>query len=415
MSATPTGALASMAYPAYRTLTYSASLVIFAVMGQAVARGWVARELTGTNAGLGGVMLAFGLAMLVATPFGGVIADRYQKRDVLRIAVVVLIVSALGIGVAIIADVVQYWMLLAASVLQAVAFACYLPARIAAISEIVPSTIIGNAVVLMQTTQEAMRVIAPGLAGVLIGVKGFGVGGVFLAAAATCTVAVVMLRTLPLLPRRGVLDRSPFAELADAVSYVRSNSHVAAVAIVTVCVVMIGFPFQAFLPTLAEDTYDVGAIGYGVMSALVGVGAVCAGATNARFGRGARTMRVICASGLAFGIFLILLGAAGSYGFALATLAALGGAALLFQTSSQSRLLQMSPMEYHGRLQSLVVLGFSGYGLAALPLGLLADAIGLGATFGAMGAAVIVVITTFAVFTLRQRRTADPTEQLPLA
>src|SRR6185436_18540540 len=54
----------------YRRLLYSASAVIFGVMGQAVGRGWLAKDLTGSNAGLGGVMLAFGISMLVATPWG---------------------------------------------------------------------------------------------------------------------------------------------------------------------------------------------------------------------------------------------------------------------------------------------------------------------------------------------------------
>ncbi len=64
----------------YRRLFISAAAVIFGVMGQAVARGWLARDLTGSNAGLGGVMLAFGIAMLIATPWGGVAADRFPKR-----------------------------------------------------------------------------------------------------------------------------------------------------------------------------------------------------------------------------------------------------------------------------------------------------------------------------------------------
>lgn len=415
MNATPTGTLASLAFPAYRTLTASASLVIFGVMGQAVARGWMARELTGSNAGLGGVMLAFGLSMLVATPLGGVAADRYQKRTVLRLSVLALVVSATGIGVAVIADVIQYWMLLVASMIQAAAFACYLPARIAAISEIVPSATLGNAVVLMQTTQEAMRVLAPALAGVLIGVEGFGVGGVFLSSAVTSTIAALLLGNLPTSPGRDATGRSPFGELVDAVQYVRSNAHVAAVAAITVGVVMVGFPFLAFLPTLAEDSYHVGATGYGVMSTAAGVGAVLAGAGSARFNHGGRLVRVICVSGAAFGLSLIALGAVDRYGSALVALALVGGTALLFQTSTQSRLLQVSPLEYHGRLQSLVVLGFSGFGLAALPLGLLADAIGLRSTFVAMGATVVVLVAAFTSVVVRQRRRTVPGGQLPLA
>ena len=79
------------------------------------------------------------------------------------------------------------------------------------------------------------------------------------------------------------------------------------------------------------------------------------------------------------------LGLANSYALALMALAALGASGLVFQTSTQALMLRLSPLEYHGRLQSMVILGFSGFGLAALPLGLLADAVTLRWTFVGMG------------------------------
>ena len=164
----------------YRKLLYASAAVIFGVMGQAVARGWLARDLTGNNTGLGGVMLAFGIAMLIATPWGGVAADRFSKRRVLLVSVSLLVVTSLLIGLAVVADVIEYWMLLVASAIQATAFALFLPARIAFIADVVEPEAIGPAVTLNQTTQEAMRVIAPALAGALIGLSWFGVGGVFL-------------------------------------------------------------------------------------------------------------------------------------------------------------------------------------------------------------------------------------------
>ena len=85
----------------YRRLLLSTAAVIFGVMGQAVARGWLAKDLTGSNAGLGGVMLAFGGSMLLATPWGGVAADRFPKRTVLIAAVSMLIASSLAIGIAV--------------------------------------------------------------------------------------------------------------------------------------------------------------------------------------------------------------------------------------------------------------------------------------------------------------------------
>jgi MFS family permease len=343
--------------------------------------------------------------MLIATPWGGVAADRFPKRTVLLIAVVILIVSSLSVGLAVLADVIEYWMLLVASALQAAAFALYLPARIALIADLVEHDQIGEAVVLSQTAQEAMRVIAPALAGVLIGLSWFGVGGVFLLSAATSTLAAVVLFGLPAGVPRSVPNRTPIAEMIDAFQYVRSRRGLGLVAMTTIGVVVIGFPYLTFLPTLADERYHVGAGGYGVMAGVAGLGAVTAGLILPRTGLIVqRPWRTIGVAGLALGFSLIALAAADWYWTALAALVAVGAAGLVFQTTTQSLMLSLSDVDYHGRMQSMVVLGFSGFGLAALPLGLLADAITLEATLAVMGAVVIAVTVAFAIRRRRHRR-----------
>ena len=157
------------------------------------------------------------------------------------------------------------------------------------------------------------------------------------------------------------------------------------IALVTVGVVMIGFPYLTFLPTLADDRFDVGAVGYGVMSGVAGLGAVVAGLINAARSSGLRPWATIAWSGAAFGVALIALGVANSYPLALVALAFIGASGLMFQTSTQALLLRISALEYHGRLQSMVILGFSGFGLMALPLGLLADAVTLRVTLAGDG------------------------------
>jgi fucose permease len=81
---------------------------------------------------------------------------------------------------------------------------------------------------------------------------------------------------------------------------------------------------------------------------------------------------------------------------ALLALFAIGAAGLVFQTTTQSLMLSLSDINYHGRMQSMVVLGFSGFGLAALPLGLVADAVTLRATMAAMGVVVLAITAAFA-------------------
>lgn len=403
----PNPTWAAMAIPAYRLLFYSAAIVIFGVMGQAIARGWLARELTGNNAGLGGVMLVFGASMLVTTPLGGVAADRYDKRRILIWSVVTLMVSSTGIGLAVVTGTIAYWMLLVAGGLQAGAFAFYLPARVALLTEVVPGTLIRNAIVISAMAQEVMRVFAPAIAGVMIGVAWFGVGGVFLAAGVTAAIAMVMVMRLAPSAVRSATGRSPLVELADAVRYMRSEAAVGRIALLTVVVVMVGFPYLTFLPTLADERYGVGATGFGLMSAMAGLGAVTAGMLDARLNAGTRPWRMIIFSAAGFGVALILLGVVNSYVVGLICLMVVGATALIFQTSSQAVMLRLSPLEYHGRLQSMVILGFSGFGLAALPLGLLADAITLDLVLIAMG---VIVIGCAGLFTLFHRRSAPRRE-----
>ena len=389
----------------YRKLLYASAAVIFGVMGQAVARGWLARDLTGNNTGLGGVMLAFGIAMLVATPWGGVAADRFSKRRVLLVSVSLLVVSSLLIGLAVVADVIEYWMLLVASAIQATAFALFLPARIAFIADVVEPEAIGPAVMLNQTTQEAMRVIAPALAGALIGLSWFGVGGVFLLSAATSALACGVLLRLPAGLPHSDSTRSPIAEMADALRYVRARPGLGLVALTTIGVVVIAFPYLTFLPTLADERFDVGAGGYGLMAGVAGLGAVVAGivAPRQRWVM-QRPWPTVALSGAALGTSLIALGLAGEFWLALVTLLGVGAAGLVFQTTTQSLMLSLSEADYHGRMQSMVVLGFSGFGLAALPLGLLADAVTLELTIVAMGVVVLLVTAAFAGKRYQHRR-----------
>ena len=73
-------------------------------------------------------------------------------------------------------------------------------------------------------------------------------------------------------------------------------------------------------------------------------------------------------------------------------------------------MLRLSPIEYHGRLQSLVILGFSGFGLAALPLGIVADAVGLRATLAGMGVVVLVIMAGFGIAHARRPSVSPPVD-----
>jgi MFS family permease len=404
------GALGLLRIRPFAVLYVNAVVVFLGVMAQTVARGWLAFELTGSNAALGGVLLAFGVAMLLATPWGGVVADRLPKRLVLQVAIGLLAVSSAWIGLAVTFDVIAYWMLLGAGVLQAVGFALFNPARMAFLAEVVPHSSLSNAVSLLLVNAEVNRVVGPALAGVLIGSISSGVESIFLTSAVLALVGVVLTGAMPPGRRTGAAPvRSPLGELTDGIRYVGAQPELSGLLLCGVGVVMLGLPYLAFLPTVASDLFDLGSAGYGVMSAMSAVGAVLTGLLLGRRSHRRRETRTLVVAGVAFGIALAGMALAPNIWFAVVALLVVGGANLAFQTTSQALLLSLSDMAFHGRIQGLVMLSFGAFGIAALPLGVLADMIGVRWTFGGMAVGVLAVVAAFA---LTSRRWVDASDRL---
>jgi len=388
---------ASLAVPDYRQLWIGNVLSFLAVQMQVIARGWLAHELTGSNAGLGGVFLAFGVPMLLVTPFGGVAADRLSKRRLLLAAQLTMAVSAGLLGAAIVADVVAYWMLVAAGAVQGVAFSVLGPARMAFTGELVGPGLLGNAIVLQQMAMNGTRVLGPSVAGVLLGVPAVGAGGVYLVSTALLVVAAGATAGLPPGRPATASTTSPMSELTEAVRYVRARPDLALLVATAFVVVVAAFPYIAFLPSIADELFDVGATGFGILSAATAVGAVVVSLLLARHADGARAALLQRLAGIGFGGGVVALALAPSFAVALLAAVLLGGASSGYQSMNNSLVLARTDRAFHGRVQALNMLSFSGFGMAALPLGALADAVGLRVTLTGMGAVALVAMAVSSV------------------
>jgi MFS family permease len=181
------------------------------------------------------------------------------------------------------------------------------------------------------------------------------------------------------------------------VRYVHRHRELNALVWCGVGVTMLGMPYLAFMPTVASDLFGLDSVGFGILSATSAVGGVTAGLILGRRGAWVRRRRVFVGAGVAFGLAICSLAVAPTAAVAVPALLAVGGAMLAFQTSNQSQLLDLTDPDYQGRVQGLVMLSFGAFGIAALPLGLLADLVGLRWTLSGMGVGVITVITLYAV------------------
>lgn len=386
----PEGQFAILSEPVFRRLIVGGVFTFLAMQVSVIARGWLAFDLTGTNTALGGVLLGFGLSSIVAIPVGGVLADRFPKRRVLIVAGAIQSLVSLALAIAVVTDDIAYWMLVVASVIQGGVISLLGPARLAFIAEAVSRDRMTNAILLSQSSLQFTRVFGPATAGALIGVSFVGVAGVYFMAAGFAALGLVATLGLPAGHPALVSTRSPLEDLADGFRYVRGEPRVAHLLLLSFGIVLVGFPHMAFLPTLAEDVYDAGSAGFGLLTTAAAVGALAvtlslAGiATNRLGGIQAR-------AAIGFGVSLILLGLSPTFAVALLVMVAVGATSAAFQALNNSLILSIAPVEYHGRVQSLLMLGFSGFGLAALPLGILADAVGLKPALTGMGVGVSLI------------------------
>ena len=375
---------------------------LFSFLGmqmQVVARGYLAYHLTGKNSALGAVMLAFGVPQLLLGLWGGVLADRLPKRNLLFVCQGIIALNSAWVAVMLGLGQLEYWMLIVAGVVQGSGFAFVGPARQAFIGDLVGRDSIGNAVVLQQLSMNSTRVIGPSLAGAFIAVAFIGTAGVYIMTTAGFFIAMfTLLRLPPGNPGPRETPASPLADLADGVRYVAKRPSILLLILTSFAVITIGFPYQSFLPSVAKDVYGVGSGGLGMLQSAGAVGAVVATMLVATYANNSKAWVAQPLLAVAFGLSLVGLGIAPNFALGLAAMVSVGALAGGFQGINNSLTMSSTDAAYHGRVQSISMLSWSMFGLAALPIGILADHIGIQQTMVVMGVVVVSLVVLLQLF-----------------
>ncbi len=416
------GAFSSFQAPGYPTLWWSSLFSFLSVQMQFLLRGLLAWDLTERESALGLTYLCFGVSMLIATPLGGVAADRLPKRMVLIVSQGVIALAATLMGLAVLTGIVQFWMLLVAAVLQGGAFGFFGPARVAIASEIVGREHLGNAITLTLLAMSGTRVFAPSLAGVLAGVATVGIGGAYLIAGVFSLVSFGYLVSLAE-PRR---DRpttapartaaNPLADIMVGVRYVLARPPLRRLVGSSFFVIMFGFNYVAFYPALVEGVFGLGDSWVGLLSSASAIGAVAVSLPLAARADSPSAKAAMVVAGLAFGVGVAAVGLSPSFWVAFVVICFVGAATTIYQSLSNTLALAMADDAHQGRVQSLMQLSFAGFGIAALPLGALAELVGLRAAILTMGAVTVAAVVVFVIAEggLSRLTTVEP-DDLPAA
>jgi MFS family permease len=343
----------------YRLYFTGQAISMMGTWMERVAQSWLVLELTDSGTAVGTVAALQFLPILLLSPLGGAMADRYDKRRILYVTQSMAAISGLGLGIAVLADVISLWMIYASALLLGLSSAFDNPARQTFVEEMVGRTQLSNAVSLNTTLVNAARVVGPAVAGFLI--VGVGIGWCFVLNGVSYLALITALLMMnpdefhhhtarPTGDRRG--------RIREGFRYAIRTPHVRATLILITVAGLFVYEYSVVLPIFARFTFGGDADMFATMSSTMGAGAVVGGLMAAS--RVTQVPVLLARSALIFGTIQILVSISPNVWLAYALLVVLGGCSVTFISTANTTLQLSSDPEMRGRVMGLYVLGFFG-------------------------------------------------------
>lgn len=362
---------------------------------QTVALAWLVLQLTGSGTALGAVVAAQFVPILVLGPYGGLLADRTDKRRLLIATQAVLGAAALALGVVVLAGAVQLWMVVAVAVLLGLVTAIDNPARQAFSLEMVGPDQLRNAVSLHSTMVNAARAVGPAVAGVIIATAGTGVCFLINAASYAAVLAALATMDARALRPTPLAERRP-GQVREGLRYVRATPELLVPLVMLALVGTLAYEFQVVLPLLATGPFGGGAETYGVLVSAMGAGAIAGGLVVA--GRGRTGLRPLSAAAAALGVAILAVALSPTLPVAVVAMAATGAASITFLATGSSSLQLASDPRFRGRVMALWTVAFLGSTpLGAPVVGAISEHLGPRLALGAGAAAALLAAAVGAV------------------
>jgi MFS family permease len=327
---------AALAVPNYRRYFFGQATSLIGTWMQMAAQSWLVLSLTDSATALGLIVALQTLPVLLLAPYGGVIADRVDKRRL-------MIVLQAAIGVL--------------AVVLGLNNAFENPARQSFVLEMVGAETLRNAVSLNAVQVNVARAVGPAVAGVLIATVG--TGECFLINAVSFVAVVASLVSM----ERSTLYPTPPAprasgQLREGLRYARATPEIIVPLLMMALVGTLAYEFQVSLPVMASHALHAGAEGYGFMTAAMGLGAIVGGLVVAA--RGRVGLRPVTLAVMAFAVALLLAALAPTLPVELLALGLVGGASVSFMSSGNSTLQLAADPVMRGRVMALWFVALQG-------------------------------------------------------
>jgi len=342
----------------YRLYFVGQTISVSGTWMQNLAQAWLILELTHKNGTALGIVTALQfLPMLLFGVWGGVLADRFDKRRLLFGTQIAAGCLALALGIIVTADVAAVWNVYLLAFLLGFVNVVDNPARQTFVLEMVGRDQLQNAVSLNSVVMNSARVVGPAIGGVLIEL--FGVGPCFYVNAASYVAVIVALRMMDTsqLQRMPTVERAK-GQLRDGLRYAWSERLVRIPLLMMAVIGTLAFNFQVVIALMTTKVFDTGAGGFGVLLAIMGIGAVLGGLSMAtRRGVSYRRLLVLAT---AMGVMIMLAAAAPTLGTEAVAVFLMGASAFAFIAVANTTIQLTARPDMRGRVMALYAIAFLG-------------------------------------------------------
>jgi len=349
---------ASLRNSNYRLYFVGQTISVSGTWMQNIAQAWLILELTNKNGTALGIVTALQfLPMLLFGAWGGVLADRVDKRRLLFGTQIAAGLLALALGIVVTAGLAAVWNVYLFAFLLGFVNVVDNPARQTFVLEMVGRDQLQNAVSLNSVVMNSARVVGPAIGGILIDL--FGVGPCFYIHAASYIAVIIALRMMDpsKLHRLPTVARAK-GQLRAGLRYAWGEPLVRVPLLMMAVIGTLAFNFQVVIALMTTKVFNAGAGGFGVLLAIMGAGAVLGGLSMATR-RGVSYRRLLVLASI-MGVMILFAAAAPTLGTEAVAVFAMGASAFAFIAVANTTIQLTARPDMRGRVMALYAIAFLG-------------------------------------------------------
>ena len=327
---------------------------------QVVAQSWLVFQLTNSVFLLGLVGFLSSIPIFLFSLFGGVVADRMNKKNILLFTQNAFMLLAFLLAILTQMRLITPAQIMLIALLNGIVMAFDAPCRQAVVAELVGKQHLLNAIALNSAAFNSARLIGPALAGVLI--AGIGMSGCFYINGISFLAVIIALLLIninngPKRHNKAFLIK----DIKDGLKFIKDNRIILILISMVGITSLFGVSYVILMPVFAKDVLNVGVKGLGLLMSSAGFGALIAALILARLGDFKYKGKLLISSSIIFSISLVLFSLSKTYFISLITLILIGGASVTAIGIVNTLLQTLVPDEFRGRAMSAFMLTFAGF------------------------------------------------------